>query len=161
MRDKARDEAIAAAFLGGETMTAIGQHYGISRERVRQLLVRQGVTWDTRGGGFTTLDPTDRRFRYGWSRAGFCWWRAHHRHKATRREHLAKVRAYVAETGDTFPSTPTVLTLLGVASIARLAQIWGMPQKKRNHYAKTLNRFRKLAGITARPRGYWGHDATA
>lgn len=44
-----RNDDIERRFKNGETLQAIGEHYGISRERVRQLLAKRGVT-RTEGG---------------------------------------------------------------------------------------------------------------
>lgn len=45
-RDLARDRAVLEAVVGPpqRTMTSVAAEYGLSRERVRQLLARQGVT---------------------------------------------------------------------------------------------------------------------
>jgi hypothetical protein len=54
-RDVARDETVAMLTLNGQTMDETGAQFGISRERVRQLLVRQGVT--ERRGHRADIDP--------------------------------------------------------------------------------------------------------
>lgn len=70
-----RNERIVEAYLAGETMTAIGRSHGISRERVRQLIVRAGVTYRHRqqptkvtnvcrgcAAGFYTSKGRERRY---------------------------------------------------------------------------------------------------
>ena len=42
-RNQERDAAIRAAYESNKTLAQIGACYGITRERVRQLLERQGV----------------------------------------------------------------------------------------------------------------------
>jgi transposase len=39
----ARDQAIIAQYQAGETMTALGARYGVSRMRIQQILIRYGV----------------------------------------------------------------------------------------------------------------------
>lgn len=46
-----RDRNMAALYRNGETLAAIGLKYGVSRERVRQILARQGM--DRMDGGIT------------------------------------------------------------------------------------------------------------
>lgn len=49
-RDLARVEAMAALAEGGTTLQEIGEYYGITGERVRQLLARRGVPIPRRYG---------------------------------------------------------------------------------------------------------------
>lgn len=44
-----RNQVICDAFASGRTLAAIGADYGISRERVRQILVANGVSADSGG----------------------------------------------------------------------------------------------------------------
>ena len=44
-----RDQACVAFYLGGASMQAVGDLFGLTRERVRQILKRQGVSAVTRG----------------------------------------------------------------------------------------------------------------
>ncbi len=39
-----RNAAIVARYLEGKTLEQVGQEYGITRERVRQILIQQGVS---------------------------------------------------------------------------------------------------------------------
>lgn len=48
-QDKQRDRAIAKRFVAGELLREIGLDYGMSRERVRQIVRRAGVTPQKRG----------------------------------------------------------------------------------------------------------------
>src|SRR3990167_1180641 len=43
LRDQARAEDMKARLLAGETLQSIGQSYGVTRERVRQIIVRLGA----------------------------------------------------------------------------------------------------------------------
>lgn len=42
--NKERDEAVATAYLAGKTLEELSQECGITRERIRQILVRDGHT---------------------------------------------------------------------------------------------------------------------
>lgn len=50
MDTKERNQEMVRRFLAGESMQAIGETYGISRERVRQLLSKRGLSAEK--GGF-------------------------------------------------------------------------------------------------------------
>lgn len=161
-RQLTRETEIVARYLNGETMQEIGGCYGVSRERIRQLLKRHNMIGlrdkpATRSVKCVPFNANDPRWRYAWSSAGVRWWRAHHKGKAVRRAHVAAIRAYVAETGDTKPSGPTVHRLTGTRSDVMLASWWGRPAGPTAPYTKYLNRLRKLAGITARDAGWRGH----
>lgn len=48
-RQHARERALVARYLGSDiSMTSLGREFGVSRERVRQLLARHGITAQTR-----------------------------------------------------------------------------------------------------------------
>lgn len=44
MGHEERDKAIVREYASGETMVAVGKRHGVSRERVRQILVRHGYS---------------------------------------------------------------------------------------------------------------------
>lgn len=48
-RDYGREADMAQAYKAGETLSGIGGRYGVSRERVRQILARSGLTLRPRG----------------------------------------------------------------------------------------------------------------
>lgn len=43
-KDVKREQDMATMFLGGATLQEIGNHYGLTRERVRQLIKRHGAS---------------------------------------------------------------------------------------------------------------------
>lgn len=47
-------------YRAGETLQQIGTHYGITRERVRQILARRGVTREEGGQHFKTLQGREQ-----------------------------------------------------------------------------------------------------
>ena len=51
-RNLLRELEICALYSGGETQTAIGERYGVSRERIRQIVKRNGL-----GGLGRGIDP--------------------------------------------------------------------------------------------------------
>lgn len=58
-----RDNQMKRLFLRGETLHEIGQKYGVSRERVRQILSRFGVTGKDGGAKKRGEDNKDRRLQ--------------------------------------------------------------------------------------------------
>lgn len=162
----ARESAIVTAYVvTGETLQQIGDAHGISRERVRQILAKFGI--DRRNApkraGDEILKHGDLRYRYGWSCRSVCVWRAHLAYKTTRREQVAALRAWVAETGRTDPTTVELLQITGAKSVVRLASIWGrrVYGRRNQPYTPYLNRIRRLGGVVVRPRGTPGHLAGA
>jgi uncharacterized protein (DUF433 family) len=53
--NKVRDKQIAAAVARGETFEAVGNHYGITRERVRQIAAELRVDAN-QGAQFNPVD---------------------------------------------------------------------------------------------------------
>lgn len=56
MSQHERDQACVAFYLGGASMQAVGDLFGVTRERVRQILKQRGITAVTRGR-FPSIDP--------------------------------------------------------------------------------------------------------
>lgn len=59
--DAKRDREIARRFLARETLTEIADDYGITRERVRQIVRREGVTPQQRGEPQRRRDAIERQ----------------------------------------------------------------------------------------------------
>lgn len=57
-RDEGRELVMVALFKAGQTLQAIGDTFNLTRERVRQLLKRHGVTG--KDGGITVSNSDDR-----------------------------------------------------------------------------------------------------
>src|SRR3954462_10338761 len=73
---QARDEEIRTLFLSGETLQKIGDRFGVSRERVRQILRRIGISSDEGGSHIGVV----------------------HRNAERRRRHEEKREARISET---------------------------------------------------------------
>lgn len=54
----ARNIAIAAQYQGGANCQEVADNFGLSKERVRQILIRMGI--DRRRGGFAAVSPEQR-----------------------------------------------------------------------------------------------------
>ena len=59
-RDIDRELAMVAAYKSGKTLQQIGDDYGVTRERIRQLIGRHGVKW-TQGGQHVTATINDAK----------------------------------------------------------------------------------------------------
>lgn len=166
-KNRVRATEMAAAYLGGETLQSIGDRYGVSRERVRQICTQQGVSKENIPAlvGFHKLNTNDLRWRYAWSSAGAAWWERHHQTKPIRRAQVRKLREWVRETGRTDPTIAETLAIVGERNVVALAACWGRQAYVRKMgfvgvpYTRYLDRLRKLGGVVARSRGSKGHKA--
>lgn len=61
MRKTERNEAIVEAYKYGRTLNEIGEEHGISRERVRQILRRQGVSREEGGISLKASEKSKER----------------------------------------------------------------------------------------------------
>ena len=59
--DTSRDADICERFASGQTLKVIGEHYGVCRERVRQILKRYGMTREHGGQSKHTLINARKR----------------------------------------------------------------------------------------------------
>lgn len=154
-----RDENIVIMYATGQTLEQIGQHYGISRERVRQIIEKYTTTEAlraTRLYGFKEMDPTDYHYRYAWSSKPISVWKAHHRNKARRREDIALVCAWKERTGRNNPSLFELRDILKDNSVTTMYLRWGRIRGN-PRYGKNIYRLRRLTGLVTRPTGENGH----
>lgn len=171
-----RNREIVNLYAAGMTGEEIGRLFGVSSARVRQLLNRvappstlknKEIRALRRNRQWTSIDPTDPRFRYGGRNRNLHVWIAHERNKAKRRRHLELVQQWCRETGRHDPTRDEIAELLGYSGHASvtvaLAFLWGRPTYKGTRRPKTYRRyvarFARLAGITIRPMGHHGHLA--
>lgn len=160
-----RTAAMASAYAIGATLEEIGQEWGVTRERVRQLLGRVGGTKVVgnpltkalrRNKQWEAFDPNDPRFRYAnMTRSAKHILRWHER-KPVRREQVRKLREWVAANHNN-PTATEVLAIVESPSIASLSWTWGR-RKQGLPYIPYIRRLRRLAGCTLESeRGHNSH----
>lgn len=144
--------AMTVAYLDGTTLEAIGDTWGISRERVRQILKKAGVKSRRNSTRVYPFDPADKR------------WQQHRparifnteirrdlwaRYKATRRNHIRVLRVLAQELNRT-PNARELAAALGDTTNPNITvgKFWtGRP---RHSAARTsgMRRLYRLAGLT-------------
>lgn len=150
-----RDLSIVAEYATGDTsLEKIARQHGITRERVRQICTKAGVTRATCAkpyskAGWQTLYPDDPRFRFGWSQQRFDIWQHHHALKPVRRAQVETLKAWKAE-HDREPQLQEIYTLLNTRCTT-LAALWGRNTSVRagrsRRYYRYLARLFRLAGV--------------
>lgn len=165
-RGALRKTIMLASYLAGDTYQVIGDRWGVSRERVRQIIGREaraakGAHRVAASPKWEPFDPRDPRWRAAGSSRSATTWRAHRHHKTTRRRHLAALRAWVTETGRTDPTAPELLALCGERSLAGLAQKWGKDPRRPGGYRTAIARLLRLAGCPPMRRGTAAHGSTS
>lgn len=102
--DVERAEAMAAMYSGGKTLAEIGGLYGVTRERVRQIISkRHGMT--AIDGGNSVRSSIKRRVRAVARDARYL---AEHGCTYSQYQSLMKIGRDMRENGDSFYRTPTV-----------------------------------------------------
>lgn len=159
-RDRAERIALMTArYLAGDTLQTIGAAFGVSRERVRQLLRKAGVdaihrpckTWQP-------LDVAGARWRAAGRRKGYITsYLAEPRRRAKRRELRDQLVALARVLGRT-PTSADIAAILGYGATelaGRVARYWsGRPGRTRQpDYANAMRRWYRAAGLRRWPPG--------
>lgn len=144
-----RNVAIQTAVASSEyTLAEVGRMFGLSRERVRTICLRRGITSRHR---VQRIDRDDKRLSYWWSSRNHGMWRAHEKHRATRRQHLAILAEWKRVTGRDRIHTVLLEWLLG-SSVSMICFVWGKPASTYNGGRNTTcvkytRRLFRLAGV--------------
>lgn len=102
--DEGRAEAMAAMYAGGKTLAEIGELYGVTRERVRQIISkRHGMT--AADGGKSVRSSIKRTVRAAARDAKYL---AEHGCTYSQYRSLVKIGQDMRENGESFYRTPTV-----------------------------------------------------
>ena len=148
-------------YLGGETLEEIGQSFGVTRERVRQILTKTGIN----PGEFRpvrTLEPFDAvTFRRASSAANSVRKQnmrssvANPAHRTARRVQLAALKALAAYLGrsPTYGELGRALGLRG-GVVAQVGRLWTGRSAHRPKFMQSctvgMRRMYRLAGLTPR-----------
>lgn len=159
-----READMVLRVLGGESMAEVARDYGLSRERVRQLVGRHGVTHTTVPGG-RPLDPDEFRRRVGPRIYRTVHRRAQHRARQQwRRWSVGVLRTLAQQLGRT-PSYAETARACGLRPkegrpaamqaahlILSLAMRWSSRPNQRRKI-RCLHRLYRLAGLVPRKSG--------
>jgi len=155
--DSVRSAEMVIRRCDGETLQEIATAYGVSRERVRQLLKRAGVeTLKRRPRGFVPFDKQEFERQRTTARVlrGKAMRRSLQRHKGWRRQAVQDLKALATTLGRT-PHYGDLATLYRVQEtwcVHRLGGRWlGRSHSKR---ARGMHRWYRLAGLTPWPTGF-------
>ncbi|KKL59408.1 hypothetical protein LCGC14_2215670, partial [marine sediment metagenome] len=156
------DLSVVALINQGYGLTDIGMMFGVSRERVRQIAMRQGRktagslprVWDDKLNRFRVITRKERDTRRRLIRRAL-----HHRTVRQRREvrrvhELTTLKALAKQLGRV-PVFQELVTAVG-KSVAGISLDWGKDRKKPGGYGVAMARLYRTAGFEVRGVGYSG-----
>lgn len=150
---------MAARYLAGETLASIGADFGLTRERVRQILKPLQIKRPTQKQLGKPFDPTDPRWRHGEGRNNCrASWMGRsialmHSKRERREELVAWLALFAARLGRT-PKLDELRPEFGYHwQVLAITFSGRMRSSKSKGQSIGLRRWFRLAGLTVRPTG--------